>query len=313
MLDTSVYKKLAHNDTGKARGHQAGIVIPKAIAQFFPPLPSSNPDGGPTVDSTLTADLFVDGRRVKTVLTRYQHQTWGGTRPAERRLTDNLGALRNEASEGDIVLFTKDLMDDGYIQIHLIRQDTSEYEALNARLGTARWGLLDPNNPPVTVQQIAEAEKYIEQEAQESPSLFDDDRETFETLTIRRARDRAFRRKVLKQYDMRCAFTGRKFISPLSQLIVGIDAAHIVPVSSGGSDHPANGIPLTKELHWAFDRGLVGVAEDRAIFVPQSVQSMSGNEFLRALHGQPIREAGSPSMRALDIAFEWHRENILVN
>lgn len=99
MLDTSVYKKLAHNDTGAARGHQGGIVIPRDIAEFFPPLPAVIATSGPTVDARLKADLFVDGVRVAVIETRYQHQTWGGTRPPERRLTDNLGPLRNEASD----------------------------------------------------------------------------------------------------------------------------------------------------------------------------------------------------------------------
>jgi putative restriction endonuclease len=57
MLDASVFKKLAHNDTGKARGHQGGIVIPKAISQFFPPLPAVAAVGGPTVDSILVPEV----------------------------------------------------------------------------------------------------------------------------------------------------------------------------------------------------------------------------------------------------------------
>lgn len=312
MLDTSVFKKLAHNDTGQARGHQGGIVIPKAIAQFFPPLPAVTAAGGPTVDSTLSADLFVDGRRVDTVRTRYQHQTWGGTRSPERRLTDNLGALRNEAAEDDILLFTKDLDDDGYIQLHLIRQGTPAYNALNQKLGASRWGPLDPDNPPVTVNQIADAEEYVADEANETPTAFDDERGTTETTTVRKARDRAFRRKVLEQYDHRCAFTRRKFVSPVGSMVLGLDAAHVVPVSENGSDHPANGLPLTKDLHWAFDRGLISVASDRTIFVPPSVRAVSGNEFLRDLHGQPIREAIEPALRVMEEALDWHRKNRLV-
>lgn len=312
MLDTSVFKKLAHNDTGGARGHQAGIVIPKAIAQFFPPLPAVTAVSGPTVDSMLSADLFVDGRRVGTVTTRYQHQTWGGTRPPERRLTDNLGALRNAARVDDILLFTKDLDDDGYIQLHLIRQGTAAHRALDARTGGARWGPLDPENPPVSVKQIAEAGDYVESEAAKPPSAFGDARATTETVTVRKARDRAFRASVLDQYDYRCAFTGRKFISPVSRMILGLDAAHVVPVSEMGSDHPANGLPLTKELHWSFDRGLIGVAENRTIVVPAQVCALPGNEFLRDLHGKPIREARAPALRVVEEALDWHRRNRLV-
>jgi len=312
MLDTSVFKKLAHNDTGRARGHQGGIVVPKAIAQFFPPLPAVTAVSGPTVDLMLTADLYVDGHRVGTVQTRYQHQTWGGTRPPERRLTDNLGALRNVASEDDILLFTKDLDDDGYIQLHLIRQGTVAYRELDAHIGKGRWGALDPDNPPVSVRQIAEAGNYIEAEAAKPPAAFDGDRPTTETTTVRKARDRAFRAKLLDQYDCRCAFTGRKFISPVGHMILGLDAAHVVPVSEKGSDHPANGLPLTKELHWSFDRGLIGVAENRTILVPASVRALPGNEFLCSLHGQSIREARAPALRVMEEALDWHRRNRLV-
>jgi putative restriction endonuclease len=312
MLDTSVFKKLAHNDTGQATGHQGGIVIPKAISQFFPPLPAVTATGGPTVDSFLSADLFVDGQRVDTVQTRYQHQTWGGTRSPERRLTDNLGPLRNEASGEDILLFTKDLDDDGYIQLHLIRKGTPEYAALNAKIGTLRCGPVDPANPPVTVAQLVEAEEYVEEGAAEAPFAFDEERRTTETTAIRKARDRAFRGKLLEQYDNRCAFTGRKFISPVGSMVLGLDAAHVIPVNEKGSDHPANGLPLTKDLHWAFDRGLLGVAPDRNILVPASVRALSGNEFLRDLHGQPIREALDPNLRVMDEALKWHRLNRLV-
>lgn len=312
MLDTSVFKKLAHNDTGQARGHQGGIVIPKAISQFFPPLPAVTAIAGPTVDSFLSAELFVNGRRVDTVQTRYQHQTWGGTRSPERRLTDNLGALRNQAEKDDLLLFTKDLDDDGYIQLHLIKQGTAEYEAINVTIGDERWGPLDPLNPPVSVDQIAEAEEYVAVEAHETPYAFDEDRAMTETTTTRKARDRAFRGKVLDQYDDRCAFTGRKFVSPVGSRVLGLDAAHVIPVSENGSDHPANGLPLTKDLHWAFDRGLIGVANNRTIYVPASVRIIPGNEFLRDLHGQPIREAREPNLRIMPEALEWHQLNRLV-
>lgn len=312
MLDTSVFKRLAHNDTGKAAGHQGGIVVPKAIAPFFPPLPPVVLGGPPTVDAILTADLFVDGERVATVETRYQHQTWGGDRSPERRLTGNLGPLRDVADEGDIVLFTKDLDDDDYIQIRLVKKGSDAYRVVDAKTSGAKWGPLDVASPPVSTTEIAEAEQYLEEAASEPPIAFDEERGTTETTTVRKARDRAFRRKVLDQYEGRCAFTGRRFISPVGSMVLGLDAAHVVPVSENGSDHPANGLPLTKELHWAFDRGLIGVAPDRTILVPASVRALPGNEFLRELHGQPIREARDLNQRVMEEALDWHRRNRLL-
>ena len=90
-FDYAVFKVLANNDTGGAPGHQGGIVIPKDIADFFPPLPSVTSAENPTVEAILTADLFREGHFLETIQTRYQHQTWGGNRSPERRLTANLG------------------------------------------------------------------------------------------------------------------------------------------------------------------------------------------------------------------------------
>jgi len=312
MLDNAVFKKLAHNDTGAAVGHQGGIVIPKDIAEFFPPLPDTSSPDRPTVDIRLVAELLVDGHRIATVETRYQHQTWGGTRPAERRLTDNLGPLRNLATKDDIVLFAKDLSDDGFIQLHLLRKATPEYRQVNARLGKSRWGPVDPSNPPVSTAELTEAERYLEGQIDKPASPFGDERETARVLTLRKARDRAFRNVVLEQYGFRCAFTRRSFVSPVTGRTVGLDAAHVVPVHARGSDHPANGLPLTKDLHWAFDRGLVGVGSDRRILVPDRVARLEGNEFLRSLNGTPIDEARLRTFRVLDEALEWHRDNVLL-
>jgi putative restriction endonuclease len=312
MLDTAVFKKLAHNDTGAAPGHQGGIVIPKAIAPFFPPLPGVVRGSGPTVESFLTADLFVDGLRVATVRTRYQHQTWGGTRSPERRLTDNLGALRNLASKDDILLFSKDLNDDGYIRLDLIRRSNPAHAALDARTGGQRWGPTDPSNPPVSLDQIAEAEADVDAMAAAAASAFDRERPAIETVAVRRARDRAFRRRVMDQYGGRCAFSGQRFASPVDPGNAGLDAAHVVPVAAGGSDHPGNGLPLTKDLHWSLDRGLVGVAENRTILVPPAVRALPGNELLAGLHGHPIREARDEPLRVLEEALAWHRTHTLL-
>jgi putative restriction endonuclease len=313
MIDSFVFKKLSHNDTGKARGHQGGVVIPKDIAKFFPALPAVLPGGNPTVDVRLTADLFVDGSRLATVETRYQHQTWGGTRSAERRLTDNLGPLRNLASEDDILLFSKDLEDDRLIRLHLVRKTSAEYDHVRAMTGPRRWGVLDLQQQPVSVEDTADAERYINDQMAGAPTAFGPPRALTETTTARKARDRAFRAALLSEYGSLCAFTDRGYTSPVPPRIVGLDAAHIVPVEASGSDHPANGLLLAKDIHWAFDRGLIGVSENREIIVPDPVRNHNGNEFLGGLHGKPIREARSPHLRVLEEALAWHRNKVLVS
>ena len=310
--DGFVFKVLAHNDTGAARGHQGGIVIPKDIAQFFPPLPQDADRGSPTVDARLTARLYVDGDFRAVVSTRYQHQTWGGTRSPERRLTDNLGPLRNDATAGDIALFAKDLSADNLIDIHLIRKGTPEHERITALAIKRRWGVLDPGNPPVTVDEIHEAEGYVETLSMAPPTAFVGERRTTVTRAVRISRDRAFRRKLLDEYDGRCTLTGRSFRVPEPGTAVGLDAAHIVPVSVSGSDHPSNGLLLTKELHWCFDCGMFGIGEDGRVIVPDSVAVLPGNEFLRDMSGMEMRTTKTASLSVSAEAIAWHRENILL-
>ncbi len=308
MSDGFFFKILSHNDTGKAAGHQGGIVIPKDLAVFFPPVTKG---AGPTYDVRLTARLYVDGRYLGTVQTRYQHQTWGGTRSPERRLTDNLGPLRKVASEGDILLFRKNLDEDSEIELLLVTKSSPEYTAVLRLTASNRWGILDKSNPPLKQEELELADRDQEALLSAPATVFSVFRRFDISSVKRRARDRAFRRKVVESYGGKCAFTARRFEVPhIGQL--GLDAAHIVPVNSGGSDDPANGLALTKDIHWAFDRGMLGVHASRRVSVPKSVQVLAGNEFLRDLHGLQIIEAASNRLQALDEAFEWHRENVLL-
>lgn len=312
MKDGQFFKVLANNDTGQARGHQGGMVIPKAISEFFPPIKFKPSAAQPTADVRLSATLYCDGAFVETAATRFQMQTWGAKRSPEWRLTDNLGQLRNRASEDDILVFEKDLLEENAISLFLFTKASPQYADWLASTNGKRWGVFDKQNPPISADETVKAEFEIEEKLATAPSAFNDERPLVASITMKRARDRAFRLRLLGAYDFRCAFTGRKFLDPRRSNLVGIDAAHIVPVAYNGSDDPANGLPLSKDLHWAFDRGLIGVDADRRISVPKAVSELGGNEFLRDLAGQPIRESNSARMRAVDEAFAWHRENTLI-
>src|SRR5271157_84388 len=97
--DAPFFKVLARNDTGETRSHQAGLVIPTGMTQYFPHLAVTR---GPTSDHQITADLYDGDNYVGRVETRYQVQTWGGTRPGEHRLTRNLTPLLQRARAGDL-------------------------------------------------------------------------------------------------------------------------------------------------------------------------------------------------------------------
>jgi len=72
------------------------------------------------------------------------------------------------------------------------------------------------------------------------------------------ARDARFRRDVMAAYAFRCAVTGLTVGTvPEGRATRLLDAAHIRPVGSNGSDSVTNGLSLTPTVHRLFDEGLI--------------------------------------------------------
>jgi len=91
----------------------------------------------------------------------------------------------------------------------------------------------------------------------EAPVSFEDD-PSFDPTTARDAkqiaqtspiRDPKFRFRVLKRYGKSCAVCDIDIEGLL-------EAAHIVSVSAKGCDDPRNGLPLCRNHHRAYDKGL---------------------------------------------------------
>lgn len=307
--DFPVFKVLANNDTGAAKGHQGGIVVPKDLSPYFPELSLSNDALTPTSEIYLDAELFVEGQYLGRVRTRYQHQTWGGTRSPERRLTDQLGPLRNLAKGGDLLLIQRSLDTDQLIRLRLVRQSSPEFEQYLDLISSTRWGVL--SDRPVSSEDYLTANNAIDDLLDEGAGVFRDTAEKIETRTSRIARDKTFRNKVIEAYSYKCAVTKEGWVTPNG--LIGLDAAHIIPVEKMGSDHPSNGIPLVKNLHWAFDRGMISFAENRTLIVSTSAKERQENTSLVSLEGMPLIEPIDQRRRASLEALNWHRDNVFSN
>ena len=86
------------------------------------------------------------------------------------------------------------------------------------------------------------------------------ERKVAQLLTNRMVRDANFRRPVVQAYDDTCAVTGLRIINGGGRSEA--QAAHIWPVASGGPDVVQNGIALSSNVHWMFDRHLMIVSPD---------------------------------------------------
>lgn len=305
--DAPCFKVLASNDTSSAPGHQGGIVIPKDIADFFPELPLETSSVDPTVDVELQAELMVNGRPVGQIKTRYQHQTWGGKRSPERRLTSNLGPVRDRASAGDILLFQRSISDPLHMRLNLVTAENPLFAALSKTIKSKRWGTLD--EIPASNAAVASATIELQEEQMRPFSLFGDEVERIVATATKIARVRAFQKIVLKNFGYACAMSGRMLVSASGT--TGIDAAHIVPLAHRGTNDVRNGLALSKELHWAFDAGLIGVGAGK-IMVSAFAKADARNQYLTEFEERPILSAVRVQSQPDSTALNWHQQNVFL-
>ena len=133
-------------------------------------------------------------------------------------------------------------------------------------------------------------------------------RPTLESLLSRPLRDRNFRANVLRAYSSRCAFTGFSFKN--SNGIAEIEAAHIRPVSEGGSDSTRNGLALSRSVHWMFDQGLLGLASDGQILLADRLKESKA--IARLIPNLKATLPKDPALRPHPASIEWHRTNVFL-
>jgi putative restriction endonuclease len=247
--------------------------------------------------------------KVADGVVRYQYQTWGGTRRAESRITEGIRPLRIRAGEGDLLLFQRraDALD--RFRLILLKRESTEYHEIAPFCSGRRWGLLLINNPPVNQSQLSKVGAELAKLSMEPFKLLQSRIERTESRQNRIARSLIFRERVRSEYQFQCAVSGLALATPTR--LFEVEAAHVVPISEGGSDDVRNGIALTQSVHWAFDHGLFGIRADRTVHVPSGIKSMAGNEFLSKYHGKTIIEAKTAARRVHSAALEWHMEHLV--
>lgn len=308
-FDRPLFKRLAHNDTGAAAGHQGGVVIPKDMDRYFPQLSGAVTFANPTIDKHIRAALFVGSLQVGLVETRYQYQTWGGARSPERRLTGELGPLRNVAAADDFMIIERSLSDPDFYRLTLHRAGTAAFAALVAKVGARRWGPVDIRDIPVPETDIVAS--LAEQQTHEAAplNLFDNTAALQETRTKRIARSQAFSRRLLPLYEHRCAVCGSAHGA--ANGTTEAEAAHIVPRGLKGADDARNGLALCRSHHWAFDRGLFGIRPNRRVVVRPAAAADARNSHLVPYDGQLIRNPANAALQPALNALAWHLANIV--
>lgn len=113
----------------------------------------------------------------------------------------------------------------------------------------------------------------------------------------------SFRDFVMVGYSNTCAVTGN-VISWNSYN--NLEAAHIKPKSHGGLYTPNNGIAMSRDIHWAFDKGFFTISDDFKIIVHDEIDS----EYLKSFNGKSIRLPENPFFIPDKSNLSYHRSNV---
>jgi putative restriction endonuclease len=123
-------------------------------------------------------------------------------------------------------------------------------------------------------------------------------------------RDARFRIEVVVvAYKHRCALTGYRMTTLAMESIV--DAAHIHQFHNSRNNDPRNGMALSKNAHWQFDRGLWSVNDDYRVLVNREKfreEGISG-QCLTDFEGRRISLPDDPRYWPEQDSLGWHRRH----
>ena len=128
--------------------------------------------------------------------------------------------------------------------------------------------------------------------------------------SVQAGRDARFRIEVVViAYKHTCALTGYRMTTLAMESIV--DAAHIHQFHNSRNNDPRNGMALSKNAHWQFDRGLWSVNDDYRVLVNREKfreEGMAGQR-LTNLEGRRISLPDDPRYWPEQDSLEWHRRH----
>lgn len=135
-----------------------------------------------------------------------------------------------------------------------------------------------------------------------------EDRELYRA-SVQAGRDARFRIEVVTvAYRHTCALTGYRMTTIDMESIV--DAAHIHEFRDSRNNDPRNGLALSKNSHWQFDRGLWSLTDDFRIIVNREkfVEDGVPGQRLSDFEGRRIFLPSDPRYWPDQDCLDWHRK-----
>lgn len=167
-----------------------------------------------------------------------------------------------------------------------------------------------------------EAQTVIEKESESilQRNLFEDEEpeanqgENLEDTTLEESMGSSifnsvlFHDLVMNAYGYKCAVTGKVIRYKDSNVdLFNLEAAHIKPQAHEGTFLPCNGIALSRDMHFAFDKGFFTISDDYTIIVSEKVKD---SWLYTEYNGHKIFVPTEPFFRPQPKFLKHHREKV---
>lgn len=128
------------------------------------------------------------------------------------------------------------------------------------------------------------------------------------TQAVEQGRSARFGVQVVCGYQHTCALTGYRIITQNGESVV--EAAHIEPWAKTRNDDIHNGLALSRNVHWAFDRGLWSVDDQfRILIKPERFQEWGPDDLgLATYRGRMLQFAPQATLRPRAEYLRRHRQ-----
>ena len=308
-------KKLGKNELGSVgrdravhRGRFLLVSKRPQMLEFFPPLSETQKNDFAPV--ALVPLYQNSSKRIYCNFVYHNDRFHGGTRN-EYRLYSNKELEGGDRlfKPGDYLLMRKinekELNPGFYVDLITSKDKTlywfckAAVEASPVNGGYASWaGVIEPFETKVNLLDGLDNAVSIDGKVLEAAKSASAGK--IEDLFSNQAMFRDF---LLVGYEGKCAIT-RTSIEYGDYF--NVEAAHLRPKSQRGLYLPSNGITLTRDLHWAFDKGFFTLTKDFRVQVHPKVDS----EYLHSLESREIFMPKDPFFKPNPENVKWHREHV---
>ena len=337
--------KVGHQEMGsvKNRGDRPSrgryFLISKSCLDFFPHLSSV------VMNDKIVLSIIpmVDGEDEKKVLCTmdYHNQKfadieYAGENPRnEVRLymNNSIDPDRKYFYKGDLAVFEKFFINgESFYSLTKITPAHKEYENMinllyendsrshsNLVVNDDFEFIKKPNFDEISdVVVTKEAESVIEKEGASILEKFDVSDDNYDdttndssietTMGCSLFNSSLFHDMVMHAYNYKCAITGKVIRYKEGKVdLFNLEAAHIKAQAHEGTFLPCNGIAMSRDMHFAFDKGFFTISDDYKVIVSEK---MKGSWFYNEFNGKQIYVPAIEFYKPLPLFLKHHRENV---